>query len=59
MTEQIVKTLKDSPKARWAALLLVSFGCFTGYLFTEILSPLKSIIEKSDMREVKRLLPNG
>lgn len=49
MNEQIQKTLKDSSKVRWAALFLVSFACFTGYLFTEIISPLKTIIEKSSL----------
>lgn len=49
MTEQIMKTLKDSSKARWTALSLVSFTCFTGYLFAEIISPLKTIIEKSSL----------
>jgi len=28
---------------------LVSFACFTGYLFSEIISPLKTIIEKSSI----------
>jgi len=49
MTEQITKTLKDSPRARWTAMFLVSFAMFTGYLFTEIISPLKTIIEKSSL----------
>jgi MFS family permease len=49
MTKQIMITLKNSSKARWTALSLVSFACFTGYLFTEIISPLKTIIEKSSL----------
>ena len=49
MTEQIKTTLKDSPRARWTAMFLVSFAMFTGYLFTEIISPLKTIIEKSSL----------
>ncbi len=49
MTDQITKTLKDSPRARWTAMFLVSFAMFTGYLFTEIISPLKTIIEKSSL----------
>jgi MFS family permease len=47
MTDRVMKTLRDSRKTRWAAVLLVSFACFSGYLFTEIISPLKTIIEKS------------
>jgi len=49
MTELIKKTLRDSPRARWTAMFLVSFAMFTGYLFTEIISPLKTIIEKSSL----------
>jgi len=49
MTEQIKKSLKDSPRTRWTAMFLVSFAMFAGYLFTEIISPLKSIIEKSSI----------
>jgi len=49
MTEQIINTLKDSSLARWTTLLLVSLACFTGYLFSEIISPLKTIIEKSSL----------
>ncbi len=49
MTEQIKKSLKDSPRTRWTAMFLVSFAMFAGYLFTEIISPLKSIIEKSSL----------
>ncbi|MEN8222107.1 MAG: MFS transporter [Acidobacteriota bacterium] len=49
MTEQIKKTLRDSSRARWTAMFLVSFAMFTGYLFTEIISPLKTIIEKSSL----------
>lgn len=45
MTEQIKKTLRDSKSARWVALGIVSFTMFAGYLFTEILSPLKPMLE--------------
>ncbi len=47
MTEKIKATLRDSSKARWTAMMLVSFAMFTGYLFTEILSPLKPYVESS------------
>ena len=46
MTEKIRQTLRDSKGARWLALGLVAFAMFTGYLFTEILSPLKPAVEK-------------
>ncbi len=39
------KTLKDSAAARWTALGIVAFTMFTGYMFTEILSPLKPYVE--------------
>ncbi len=45
---ELKKSLRDSAKARWTAMILVSFAMFTGYLFTEIISPLKPMIE-SDM----------
>jgi len=41
------QTLRDSAKARWTAMFLVSFAMFAGYLFTEIISPLKPIIEQA------------
>ncbi len=43
---EIKKSLRESPKARWIAMILVSFAMFTGYLFNEIISPLKPMIEK-------------
>ncbi len=45
MTEAIKRTLRDSKTARWIALAIVSFTMFTGYLFTEIISPLKPKLE--------------
>ncbi len=47
MVERIQLTLRDSKRARWTALVILSFTMFAGYLFTEIISPLKPIIEKS------------
>ncbi len=47
MINEIKTTLRDSSKARWTAMVLVSFAMFTGYLFTEILSPLKPYVESS------------
>ncbi|MBN1340101.1 MAG: MFS transporter [Bacteroidales bacterium] len=45
MTEAIRKTLRESKVARWTALGIVAFTMLTGYLFTEILSPLKPMLE--------------
>lgn len=47
MTELIKQTLRDSSKARWTALVILSFTMFAGYMFTEVISPLKPIMERS------------
>ncbi|MDB4584573.1 MFS transporter, partial [Draconibacterium sp.] len=41
------QTLRDSKKARWTALVILSFTMFAGYMFTEVISPLKPIMERS------------
>ncbi|MCB0804558.1 MAG: MFS transporter [Bacteroidales bacterium] len=46
MTEAIQKSLRESAAARWTALGILSFTMFAGYLFTEIISPMKPIIER-------------
>jgi len=46
MTEKIKETLRDSAAARWTALGILSFTMFAGYLFNEIISPMKPIIER-------------
>ena len=46
MTEKIQQTLRDSKKARWIALVILSFTMFAGYLFNEIASPMKPMIER-------------
>lgn len=45
--EQVKILLRDSKKARWTALVLLSFTMFAGYLFNEIISPLKPIMDAS------------
>ncbi|MCD6205787.1 MAG: MFS transporter [Candidatus Marinimicrobia bacterium] len=45
MVAEIKKTLRESKLARWTALGIMSFTMFAGYLFTEILSPLKPLLE--------------
>ena len=47
MTEKITKLIKDIPAIRWTALLLLSFAMFCGYIFMDILSPVKSLLETS------------
>ncbi len=46
MTEAIVKSLRDSPKARWGALAIVSVTMFCGYFFADVMAPLKPLLEK-------------
>jgi MFS family permease len=46
MTEVIKKSLRDSKGARWTALVILSFTMFAGYLFNEIISPMKPMIER-------------
>lgn len=47
MTEVIKKSLRDSKTARWIVLAIVSFAMLTAYLFMEILSPLKTMIQNA------------
>lgn len=43
----IKQSLRDSKKARWTALIILSFTMFAGYMFTEVISPLKPILERT------------
>ena len=45
MTEVIKKSLRDSKTARWGALAIISFTMLCGYLFAQIISPLKPMLE--------------
>ena len=44
MSEKI-KTLRDSAGMRWTALLLLALGMFCSYIFMDILSPIKDLME--------------
>lgn len=44
--EKTVKLLKDSPFARWGALILLAFAMFFGYIFMDILSPVVDLLIK-------------
>ena len=46
MIKTIQKTLRDSKAARWSALLVVSFTMMCGYFLTDVMSPLKPMLEK-------------
>lgn len=45
MTETIKKSLKESPVARWGALILLSSMMFFSYMFVDVMSPLQSLLE--------------
>ncbi len=46
MTENI-KTLRDSAAMRWIALLLLALAMFCAYIFMDILSPIKDLMEST------------
>ncbi len=45
MTDAIKQTLRESKAARWGALFVLSFAMFAGYWFTEVISPIKPLLE--------------
>lgn len=45
MTELIQKKLSDSKAARWTALAIVAFTMLCGYFLTDVMSPLKPMLE--------------
>ena len=48
MTETIKKTtLRDSAAMRWTALLLLALAMFCAYIFMDILSPIKDLMEST------------
>ncbi|MDL2313252.1 MFS transporter [Bacteroidales bacterium OttesenSCG-928-B11] len=46
MTEKF-KTMRDNPAIRWMALLLLSFAMFCSYIFMDILSPIKDLMQST------------
>lgn len=49
MVETIQKSLRDSKTARWGALAIVAFTMLTGYFLTDVMSPLKPLLEKEKL----------
>ncbi|MBQ3978198.1 MAG: MFS transporter [Bacteroidales bacterium] len=45
MAEKIRKFINDYPAARWGALILIASMMFFAYMFVDVMSPLKSMIE--------------
>ncbi len=46
MTEKIVKKLNDSTAMRWTALCMVAFVMLCGYVLSDVMDPLKPLLEK-------------
>ena len=46
MKEQIQKALNDKAWARWTALILIASMMFFAYMFVDVMSPLKSLLEE-------------
>ncbi len=46
MTEKIHQTLRDSKAARWTALAVVAFTMLCGYFLTDVMAPLKPMLEE-------------
>jgi len=47
MSEKVVKFMNDNPVARWSVLILVASMMFFAYMFVDVMSPLKSLVESS------------
>lgn len=47
MSEKISKLMNDNPVARWSALVLIASMMFFAYMFVDVMSPLKSLIESA------------
>ena len=45
MTQTTIKTLRDSAGMRWTALLLLALAMFCSYVFMDILSPIKDLMQ--------------
>lgn len=44
--ETITNTLRDSKAARWTALAIVAFSMLCGYYLTDVMAPLKPMLER-------------
>ena len=47
MTQTIKQTLRDSAGWRWTALLLLALAMFCSYVFMDILSPIKDLMQET------------
>ena len=44
MVEKVQQLLNDSKAARWAALILIALMMFFGYMFVDVMAPIKSTL---------------
>ena len=47
MTQTSIKTLRDNAGMRWTALLLLALAMFCSYVFMDILSPIKDLMQET------------
>jgi MFS family permease len=47
MSDRVIKLMKDVPAIRWTALVFLAFAMFCAYIFMDILSPVKDILEST------------
>jgi MFS family permease len=47
MTEKITKLMRDIPAVRWTALVFLAFAMFCSYIFMDILSPIKDLMQST------------
>ena len=43
---KVQKLMNDSAVARWSVLVLIALMMFFGYMFVDVMSPLKSLVEE-------------
>lgn len=46
-TGSVITSLRDNPAVRWTALLLLALAMFCSYIFMDILSPVKELLEQT------------
>ncbi|MDR0205894.1 MAG: MFS transporter [Bacteroidales bacterium] len=47
MTEKVTKLMRDIPAIRWTALVFLAFAMFCAYIFMDILSPIKDLMQST------------
>jgi len=47
MTEKVTKLMRDVPAIRWTALVFLAFAMFCAYIFMDILSPIKDLMQST------------